>query len=305
MPYLVGELAALGAAFLWAIASMVWYRVGKQIPPLELNFIKVNVAIVLIVITFCFQGIANVNLQPIPIALLLASGAIGIGLADTAFFTALNDLGVRLTLLLKTLTSPLVALLALVFLKEQLSVFAALGMFLTIFGVAWVVSERVPENQAAPINLLSGISWTIVSTIGDAAAVILSRVALSQTDITPLWSTLWRLLAGAMVMLPYLWIKNWAFSEPKYFGFNLVKKALSPKLAGAIAITAFASTYLGIWLQQISLKEAPAGIAQTLCATSPLFAIPIAMGMGEVVSKRAILGAMIALLGVGLLFDLF
>jgi drug/metabolite transporter (DMT)-like permease len=85
----------------------------------------------------------------------------------------------------------------------------------------------------------------------------------------------------------------------------LVKKALSPKLAGAIAITAFASTYLGIWLQQISLKEAPAGIAQTLCATSPLFAIPIAMGMGEAVSKRAILGAMIALLGVGLLFDLF
>ncbi len=305
MPYLVGELAALGAAFLWAIASMVWYRVGKRIPPLELNFIKVNVAIVLIVITFCFQGIANVNLQPIPIALLLASGAIGIGLADTAFFTALNDLGVRLTLLLKTLTSPLVALLALVFLKEQLSVFAALGIFLTIFGVAWVVSERVPENQAAPTNLLSGIGWTIVSTIGDAAAVILSRVALSQTDITPLWSTLWRLLAGAMVMLPYLWIKNWAFSEPKYFGFNLVKKALSPKLAGAIAITAFASTYLGIWLQQISLKEAPAGIAQTLCATSPLFAIPIAMGMGEAVSKRAILGAMIALLGVGLLFDLF
>jgi drug/metabolite transporter (DMT)-like permease len=61
-------------------------------------------------------------------------------------------------------------------------------------------------------------------------------------------------------------------------------------------------TYLGIWLQQISLKYTDAGIAQTLFATSPLFALPMSIWLGERVSPRAALGACVALAGVGLLF---
>ena len=78
----------------------------------------------------------------------------------------------------------------------------------------------------------------------------------------------------------------------------------SIRLAGAIAIAAFFSTYLGIWLQQASLKFAPAGIAQTLSATSPLFVLPIAIWMGDQVSLRAVLGVLVALGGNGLLFSL-
>ena len=64
----------------------------------------------------------------------------------------------------------------------------------------------------------------------------------------------------------------------------------------------FIGTFLGIWLQQISLKYTAAGVAQTLFATSPLFVIPIVIFTGERVSLRAILGAMLSLVGVGLLF---
>jgi len=48
------------------------------------------------------------------------------------------------------------------------------------------------------------------------------------------------------------------------------------KLLGGIFVTTFGGTYLGIWLQQTSLKFAPADIAQTLLATSLIFIIPIA-----------------------------
>jgi drug/metabolite transporter (DMT)-like permease len=51
----------------------------------------------------------------------------------------------------------------------------------------------------------------------------------------------------------------------------------------------------------MSLKFAPAGIAQTLSATSPLFAIALARLMGERVTARATLGAIVALFGVTLL----
>ena len=61
---------------------------------------------------------------------------------------------------------------------------------------------------------------------------------------------------------------------------------------------------MGIWLQQISLKYAAAGVAQTLFATSPLFVIPIVALMGERISLRAILGVVLAIVGVGFIFSL-
>jgi len=64
----------------------------------------------------------------------------------------------------------------------------------------------------------------------------------------------------------------------------------------------FIGTFMGIWLQQISLKHTAAGIAQTLFATSPLFVIPIVAVMGEKISYRAILGALLATVGVVVLF---
>ncbi|KYC34878.1 hypothetical protein WA1_50075 [Scytonema hofmannii PCC 7110] len=65
---------------------------------------------------------------------------------------------------------------------------------------------------------------------------------------------------------------------------------------------AFLSTYLGFWLQQISLKFTAAGIAKSLGATSPLFVLPLAFFIGEKISLRAILGVLVASAGVELLF---
>jgi len=78
----------------------------------------------------------------------------------------------------------------------------------------------------------------------------------------------------------------------------------SKKLLISILIAAFFSTYLGIWLQQTSLKFSLAGIAQTLLATSPLFVLPIVVFRGETISWRAVLGALIAVGGIGVLFIL-
>ena len=67
-------------------------------------------------------------------------------------------------------------------------------------------------------------------------------------------------------------------------------------------VAVFIGTYLGIWLQQVSLKYSAAGIAQTLFMTSPLFVLPLAAIQGERISWRAICGAIIAVGGIVLLF---
>jgi len=51
----------------------------------------------------------------------------------------------------------------------------------------------------------------------------------------------------------------------------------------------------------LALQHTYAGIAATLQSTSPLFVLPLAALTGERISLRAVLGACIAVAGVGLL----
>ena len=290
-----GELAALGAAFLWALSAVIYAHLGQKIPPLALNLSKGVIAIALIALTLLVQGnYWPTDMKAIALGCLLLSGVIGIGLGDTFYFEALNHLGARRTLLLEALAPPLSAFIALLFLGEALSLGAWIGIFLTVLGVSWVISERVPGTTVNAENPLRGVGFALVSALAQASGAVLSRAALADTAISPLWSTLLRLMGCVVVLL--LWIP---FKQGSQVAF---KPLQSKQLLGIIIITALFSTYLGIMLQQTALKYTATGIAQALLSTSPLFVLPIAISMGEIVSPRAFLGVLVALGGIGLLF---
>ena len=292
-----GELAALGAALLWAVASFVYVGLGKQMSPLVLNVTKTGIAIVLIFLTLLLQQhFPTAELRPT--ALLFLSGIVGIGMGDTAFFATLNDLGARRALLLQSLAPPLTALLAAIFLQEQLSLRACLGIVLTIGGVAWVIAERTPDKAGTThgrIHLVQGVAYGFVAAFAQAGGAVLSRAALVETSVSPLWSTLIRLVGGMAVLVGILLMRRSLWQ-----GFQPLR---SSQFLAIVTATSFAGTYLGIWLQQVALKYTKAGIAQSLSATSPLFVIPLALWSGESVSPRAIFGVLIALSGVWLLFS--
>ena len=288
----LGECAALSAALLWAVSSIVYGRLGLKIPPLQLNLYKGIIAIALITITLLIQGAALTNQPGSTVALLTLSGVIGIGLGDTAYFFALNNLGARRTLLLETSSPPMGALLALVLIGEQLTYSSWCGILLTILGIAWVISERNPVDNTSVSR--QGVIWGILAAIAQALGAVISRFALIQSDISPLESTLVRLVGGTAVVICLLFLP--AIKQPPS------KWQLSWRSLGIMAIAATGSTYLGIWLQQTALKFAPTGIAQTFLATSPLFILPIVALQGEQISIRAILGVVISLVGIALMF---
>jgi drug/metabolite transporter (DMT)-like permease len=291
----LGELAALGAAFAWAIASAVYSKLGQTLSPLLLNLSKGIVAVALLILTLAINAEPIPQLPLMPLITLSLSGVVGIGLGDTLYFETLRCLGVRLTLLFGVLTPSITAVLALFLLQESLSRWAWVGMGLTLAGIAWVIQERT-GNGAAPVarsQMIRGVILGLISVLIFAVSALLSRGALAETTITPLWGALIRLGAGVVSLMIVLLFKPKALKGWQQLG----QKAVGLPLVGA----AFLGTYIGIWFQQIGFKYAPVGIAQTLLATSPLFILVMARMAGQTVSMRSWVGSAFALVGVSLL----
>jgi len=292
-----GELAALAASFLWAAASILYSRIGRQITPLRMNLLKNILAAGMLIITLLpgdglFYGVDSFSLF-----LLLISGAVGIGLGDTAYFQALKTIGPRRALLIMILSPPITAIVALIFLDEQLSSGAWAGIFLTIIGVSWVISERVSGSGFGSQNILRGFYFGFLAAIAQAVGAILSHAAFLHTNLSPMRTAFLRVIGGIFVGAVWmLMIKSAedSHSQPVH----------SIRLWARVGFTVFFGTYLALWLQQVSLKFSAAGIAQTLFATSPLFVLPFAVWMGERVSVRALIGSLLAIIGVGFLFGL-
>ncbi len=301
-----GEIAALSAACLWAIATAIIGQVVQKITPFQVGLLKGAIAIALIFTTLLVRGEPLREGNLFQIGLLILSGAISLGLGDLADLYALNKLGARLTLLMETLVPPLVAILALVFLEERLSATKWCGILLTILGVAWVMSERTSAKVIEVKNWQVGFAWCLVAEFAKASSAVLSRAALAESTITPLWSSFFRLSAGTVTVFVLFLFRSARKrpSESSDIPKETVKFSLPLKAIASIFLAAFIGNYLGIWLQQTSFKFAQAGIVQTLLSTSPLFVLPIAAAMGDRVSFRTVLGACLAVIGISLQFSL-
>lgn len=292
-----GETAALSAAALWAFAALFYRRASERIPAPELNLIKGVLAIFLLSATYFVTEKPHLEWDLHALALLGASGIIGIGLGDTAYFEALKTLGVRRTLLLGILAPPLTALLAWSLFEEGLPFWAWVGIGLTLCGVAWVITERANGTNAGlpKCVLWKGTGFGLAAALAQSIGALLSRIALTQTEVGALMSAILRLAAGVLIMLVWITVKYRPQREPR-------PRKVDGRLWGIVFLAVFMGTYLGVWLQQVAIQFAPVGTAQTLLATSQLFILPLAALRGERISVRAILGAAVAIAGVALLF---
>jgi len=291
-----GELAALSAAFLWALASVLYSRIGRYLSPLKMNLLKNVLAMVMAMTVLLGEGRLFGGFDKYAIILLLLSGAAGIGVGDSAYFGALKYIGARRALLIMILSPPITGIMAFVFLGENLSAGAWLGVFITIAGVSWVITERAGGSGLIGAPVKPGIILGLLAAVGQSAGAVLSHAAFIHLNISPIRSAVLRLFGGTFIVIIAMPLMKDAAGHG-YRNLNSLRRWAT------ILLTVFIGTFLGIWLQQISLKYAAAGVAQTLFATSPLFVVPIVILTGEQVSLRAVLGALLAMIGVGFLFQ--
>lgn len=290
----LGEFAGLGAAMLWAVTALLYFQIGRRVPPLALNLYKGVLASAMLAIALAAQGKLWLAGETTALLWLATSGVVGIGIGDTAFFAALNRLGERRTVLMaETLAPPLTTLIAMVVLAELLPLTAYLGIALTLFGVAWVIVDKGVGEPRDREHLKLGVVYATIAALCQAIGSVISRGVLTTTDITPMQSALVRMLGGVAILL--VWLP--ASGRPL-----LPAGARQASIWRWILLATFMGTFIGITLQQVALQNADAGIAQTLLATSSLFVMPLVVLRGETVSLRAICGAVVAVAGIALLF---
>ncbi|HEB77953.1 MAG TPA: hypothetical protein ENI90_05460 [Methylothermaceae bacterium] len=134
----------------------------------------------------------------------------------------------------------------------------------------------------------------LAAALCQAIGAILSRLALTTSDLPVLWSTMVR-LGGGLLLIGLL------FSGRRKIT-HVPRETFHPSLLGKIFLATLLGTYLGIFLQQLALKHANAGIVQTLLASSSVMVIPLAALSGERVGGRALSGTLLAFAGIFLLF---
>lgn len=290
----VGEIAAVSAAIMWAIGSLLFGRIGRDgVPAGVMNLGKLVIAGSALAITALARTGHVVPLgAPTSALLLLAvSGVVGLTIGDTAYFGSMIALGVPRAILLLSSAPVFAALGGFLWLGERLDARALAGMALVFAGIALVVLRPDPTRKE---GVGRGIALGVVAALGQAAGSLLSRRAM-QVGLDPLAAAVGRILVGGVGLYAIAIVTRDAGSWTRAL---LVRRTFV-----RIGVAAMIGTYCGIWLAQTSLLlSRSTGVSTTLLATSPVFALPIAHVVGqEKMTLRSAIGVLVAIAGIALL----
>jgi drug/metabolite transporter (DMT)-like permease len=291
-----GELAALLTAFFWTLSALSFESASKRVGSMPVNLLRLIVGFVFLSV-FCW--LSRGKILPLDATShawfwLSLSGLIGFAFGDLFLFKAFVVLGSRISMLMMALVPPLTALLGWLVMKETLTLINGMGMSLTIGGIALVVLKRdAVENQIRISRPARGLGYAFGGAVGQAVGLIFSKIGMGHYNAFA--SSQIRILAGIAGFSALFFLRS---SWPRVFTALNDKKAVTQ-----LSIGAFFGPFLGVSFSLLAVKNTTAGVASTIMAIVPVLIIPPAViFLKEKVNTKEIIGAGIAVIGVGILF---
>lgn len=284
-----GEAFSILSALAWAIGVILYKRLGERLPPLALNLRKnALVLAALLPLLLAVHGFGLPALQPAEVAICLTSGLIGIGLADTLYFRALNEVGAARMGIVGNFFSPFVIVLAFFFLGERLSAVQLAGFALVTAGVLVIGAARGPAVDAAALR--RGLATGVLAVLLMAIAVVMVKRVLEHADL--LWVSTIRLLGGVAGMLAI-----GAFVGGARAPVPLDRRGWAMLLVGALV-----GQLLSMLLWLGGYKYTSASVAAVLNETASVFIVLLAwLLLGERITRRKAAGIGCTLGGVVLM----
>jgi drug/metabolite transporter (DMT)-like permease len=292
-----GEFAALGTAVCWAAGSNFFAAAGQRMGSIVLNRLRITVAALLLCTAlFVLRG------SPWPmwatswqVGLLALSGLVGFVFGDTYYFRSLVILGPGRAALVTSTAPIFTVLFAWPLLGERPGPLVLLGMALTLGGIAWVIWESEHPTQAhVEGSMLMGIVAGGLAAVGQAGGYVLSKLALRST-LDPLSATVIRIVAAAVG----IWLLAAAQRDVRRSLGALRDGRGSAFMVGG----AFFGPFMGVTLSLTALKFIEAGVAASITAIYPVLTLLLSSRFhGERLTLRTLAGALVAVVGVVVLF---
>ncbi|MBI3179905.1 MAG: DMT family transporter [Deltaproteobacteria bacterium] len=260
-PLVPGPVYALLTALAWSGAVILFKKSGDAIHPVGLNTFKNVLALPALALTWLVVG-APASPTKSDVVILLASGVLGIGVADTLFFHCLRILGASRTAIVECAYSPSVVVIAYVQLGETLTGLDALGALL-IVGAVLLTTER-KGTELARGHLVLGVAYGIAAVALMAFAIVWAKPVLAHYDV--LWSTTIRMVGGVGSLL-VLWVLSRDARAQ-------VRHAFTPQPAWRYALPgAFLGTYVSLLFWIAGFKYTAANIAALLNQTNTILVV--------------------------------
>ena len=304
MQYL-GEFISIGVAFSWTASALLSEFGSKRLGNLTLNVLRMALALLFSVVLF---GVVTGNILPPGASAeacgwMLLSGLVGYVIGDFCLFQCYIIIGSRYGQLFMTLAPLSAALMAWVTLGQQMTLMSILAMLVTLFGISISVLGRGEHHKVSLKLPLNGILFAIGAAVCQGVGLVLSKIGMDYYEpsasmpewLVPFSANFYRCVAGIIGFTFLLYYRD---------GMAPLREAMHDKkgLSVATATTIF-GPFVGVGFSLMAVQYTAAGIASTLMAMTPIIIIlPAYWLFHEKITWKAILGALISVIGVSLFF---
>jgi drug/metabolite transporter (DMT)-like permease len=301
----IGELISIGVAFSWTATALLSEFGSKRLGNLTLNVLRMMLTLTFSLVLF---GVVTGHLLPAGASAeaagwMLLSGLVGYVIGDFCLFQCYIIIGSRFGQLFMTLAPVSAAFMAWITLGQQMTLMSMVAMLVTLLGISISVLGRGEHHKVSLKLPLNGVLFAVGAAVCQGVGLVLSKIGMDHYEATasmpdwliPFSANFYRCVAGII-----------GFSLLMYFrqGIAPLREAIHDRkgLIVATATTIF-GPFVGVGFSLMAVQYTAAGVASTLMAMTPIIIIlPSYWLFKEKITWRAVLGAMVSVVGVSLFF---
>ena len=295
---ILGILAGVGSAALWAVTSSLMAASAPRVDTLSMNAIRyIWGTIAVLMLAAIGNSLGYIRFMEIEIVLaLIISSVIGLVIGDSVYVGALRRLGLTRAFTVSLgVFIVLTYLLAIFWVDEKVTLWAAGGTVLVLIGVYSVANLNKEEHsqEKNPLKNESKRGWglLVLASLLWAIATVWLRDAANGEDVLAVAAL--RVPAAGVVLMGLATI-----SQRSDLRRRVISKRDHTILFFAGILGAGAATILFIF----AIQEVGAGRAAVTTAIAPIFAVFLGVVfLKEKLNKKILVGVLIASAGIILL----
>lgn len=285
---------AIGCALAWAIAVLLFSKLA-HVPAYALNLFKNSLASALLCCTMLVLGLRfDGDRSTIDWAVLIGSGVLGLGIADSLFFAGLRRIDASIAAITDCAYAPTVLLISALWLHETPGIGLGIGGPLVLAGLA-LATWPAKSAQGNTKNVdRGGVVLNALGVICTACGIVFAKRVFERSELIE--ATTVRTLAGTTSLYLFHLLRGNLRSAMQLF---------RPQRDWRFALGGtFFGTYVSMLLWLGGMRLGAAGRTAILNQLGAIFVLVLAHLLGQRAPRRRWLGASVAVSGAALVLSL-